>query len=112
MIKNTINWSDFEKVDLRIGTIIKAETFLEAKNPAYKVWVDLGESIGIKKSSAQITNYSIEELIGMQVICVVNFEPKQIANFMSEILITGFVRNKKVILSTSTHPILNGTALS
>jgi len=106
-----INWSDFKKVDLRAGTITKAEVFTEAHNPAYKIWVDLGEALGIKKTSAQITHYTIDDLIGRQVLCVVNFEPKQIANFMSEILITGFELTDKTILTVPEAKVPNGTRM-
>lgn len=107
-----IEWKDFEKVELRIGTIIKAEVFKEARNPAYILHVDLGE-IGIKKSSAQITDlYSLEGLIGKQVTCVTNFEPKQIGPIRSEILVTGFKdENGHIALSTVDSPVPNGKRL-
>lgn len=88
----TINWEKFEQVELRIGTIVEANEFPEAHKPAYKLRVNFGDEIGIKKSSAQITDlYSKEDLIGKQVVGVVNFPPKQIGPFLSECLITGFL---------------------
>lgn len=110
----TITWSDFERVELRVGTIVNTEDFPEARNPAYKVWVDLGEEIGIKRSSAQITTlYSQEELVGKQVLCVCNFPPKQIGPFLSEVLITGFVcENKEVVLAIPERPVPNGSKLA
>lgn len=109
----TISWSDFEKIDLRVGTIINVEPFSEARNPAYKLQVDLGEDLGIKKSSAQITvRNTIEELIGKQVVCVVNFPPKQIGKFISEVLVTGFADEKgEVVLTSVDKATPNGSRL-
>jgi tRNA-binding protein len=106
-----IQWNDFEKVDLRIGTILKAEDFPEAKKPAYKLTIDFGE-FGIKKSSAQITQlYTKKELIGKQIIAVTNFPPKQVANFMSECLVTGFYEKEGIVLATIDKNVKNGLKL-
>ncbi len=109
----TITWNDFEKVELRAGTVIHTEEFPEARKPAYKLTVDFGGEIGVKKSSAQITNlYSAEELIGKQVIGVVNFPSKQIGPFISECLITGFYRDdNSVVLAVPDKDVKNGTKL-
>ena len=89
-----ISYDDFENVDIRVGTIVRAEDFPEARKPAIKVWIDFGPDIGTKKTSAQITrNYTIDALINMQVAAVVNFPPRQIGKFMSEVLMLGFPDN-------------------
>lgn len=106
---NEINWNDFQKIDMRIGTVISAENFKEAKKPAYKLIVDFGE-FGKRKTSAQITKrYKLENLIGKQVVAVINFPPKQIANIMSECLILGAVGNDNdIILIQPENTIENG----
>ncbi|MBK0381735.1 tRNA-binding protein [Pedobacter sp. SD-b] len=105
----TISFEDFLRIEMRVGTIIKAEMFKEAIKPAYKLWVDFDE-IGIKKTSAQITQlYKPKDLIGKQVIAVVNFPPKQIANFISECLVLGSIGEQNCITLLSTDkPVKNG----
>jgi|GEM_PF-28205 len=108
-----IEWSDFEKVDLRIGTILEAEDFPEARKPAYKLKIDFGPELGIKKSSAQITtHYTKEELVGTQILAVANFPEKQIGPFRSEVLTTGFVLDdQSVVLIRPTQKVPNGHKL-
>lgn len=108
-----ISYDDFMKVDIRSGTIVKAEQFPEARNPAFKLWIDFGDEIGTKKTSAQITqNYTPETLTGMQVMAVVNFPPKQVGPFMSEVLTLGFYdENGHVALATSSKIVPNGQRL-
>lgn len=111
-MKKEISWQDFEKIDIRTGTVISAEDFPKAKNPSYQLTIDFGE-LGIKKSSAQITVlYQKENLIGTQVLAVVNFPKKQIANFFSECLVLGvYGENNEVTLISPTISVKNGSAL-
>ncbi len=104
-----LSWTDFEKVKMRVGTILEVHDFPEARNPSYKLTIDFGEKYGIKRSSAQITsNYNKEELIGTQIVAVVNFPPKQIANFISECLVLGAVKGADVTLISPNKPVVNG----
>lgn len=105
-----ITWADFEKIDIRAGTITEVNDFPRAKKPAYKLVIDFGKEIGIKQSSAQITTlYTKEDLLNRQVIAVVNFPPKQIADFTSECLVLGvYDENKNVILLQPGKPVSNG----
>ena len=109
----TITWQDFEKVDIRVGTIIEVEDFPEARNPAFILHVNFGVEIGLKKSSSQITDlYTKNQLQGKQVIAVVNFEPKQVGPIISECLVLGFYRqDNSVVLATNDLPINNGSRL-
>lgn len=112
-MKKTISWEDFSKVELRIGTIVDASVFPEARKPAYQLLIDVGVELGLKKSSAQITAlYQAKELIGRQVLCVCNFPPKQIATFISEVLVTGVAgANDNIVLLSPDFPVENGTRL-
>ena len=100
-----ITYEDFAKIDMRVGKVIDVEDFPEAIKPAYKFTIDFGPEIGVKKSSAQITNYKKEELIGRQVVCVVNFQPKQIGPFVSEVLTLGAERDGSGYELLTTVPI-------
>jgi len=107
---STISWNDFEKIDIRTGTIIEVKDFPKARKPAYQLWIDFGLELGIKKSSAQITtHYSKEQLVNRSIIAVVNFPPKQIADFISECLVLGvYDENNDVILLNPDKEIKNG----
>ncbi len=109
-----IDWNDFQKVELRIGTIIEVQDFPEARKPAWKLTVDFGEETGVRRASAQIKDlYSDQELVGKQVLGVVNFPPKQIGPFMSECLVTGFVQaDGSVVLAIPDKPVVNGLRLA
>ena len=109
-----ISWDDFQKVELRIGTVTKVEEFPEARRPAWKLTVNFGEEVGERRSSAQITDlYSAADLLGRQVLGVVNFPPKQIGPFMSECLVTGFVTPEgAVVLAMPERPVPNGSRLA
>lgn len=104
-----LSWQEFEKVEMRVGTILEAKDFPGARNPAYQLVIDFGEH-GVKKSSAQITDlYQKEDLVGKQIIAVVNFPPKQIANFFSECLVLGLVGDhKQITLLQPERPVVNG----
>ncbi len=108
-----IGFDDFLKVDIRVGTIVRAEPYPEARKPAFKLWVDFGPEIGERKTSAQITkHYTLDELVGRQVAAVVNFPPKQIGKFMSEILVLGFPDgDDEVVMIQPTKQVPNGGRL-
>ncbi|WP_027878571.1 tRNA-binding protein [Mesoflavibacter zeaxanthinifaciens] len=111
-MSNTIQFEDFTKVDLRIGTIIEVKDFPEARNPAFQLKIDFG-GLGIKKTSAQITTiYNKEDLLNKQIVAVVNFPKKQIANFMSECLVVGAVKEKDVFLLNPEQKVPNGTSVN
>lgn len=109
----TISWQDFEMVELRVGTLVRVEPFPEARKPAYKVWADFGPELGIRKSSAQITAlYQPAQLVGRQIIAVVNFPTKQIGPFQSEFLLTGFYRQDgAVVMAIPERAVENGAKL-
>ncbi len=106
----TISFDDFLKVEVRAGTIVKAEPYPEARRPAYKLWVDFGTELGVKKTSVQVTaHYQLDELVGRQVAAVTNFPPKQIGKFMSEVLVLGFPdENGEVVLIAPDHKVPDG----
>jgi tRNA-binding protein len=108
-----IAYADFEAVDVRVGTITDAQPYPEARKPAFKLWIDFGPDVGVKRSSAQITQYyTPETLIGRQVAAVVNFPPRQIGKFLSEVLTLGFPdETGEVVLIAPTHPVPNGGKL-
>ena len=112
-MSDTISCDDFQKVELKIGTVVRAEEFPEARKPAYKVWVDFGGELGVKKSSAQITvHYKPEDLIGRQIVAVVNFPPMQIGPIKSEFLLTGFYDDDgAVVIAQPERPVPNGARL-
>jgi tRNA-binding protein len=107
---DTISWNDFEKIDIRVGTIVEVNDFHKARKPAYKLVIDFGSALGVKRSSAQITKlYTKDELLNRQVIAVVNFPAKQIADFTSECLVLGvYDESKDVILLQPGRPVTNG----
>ena len=111
-MKELISWQNFEQIDFRVGTIVSATDFPEARKPAYILQVDFGAELGIKKSSAQITEqYNKNELVGLQVLAIVNFPPKQIGPIQSQCLVCGFYTSKGVVLASPTTAIENGSVL-
>lgn len=113
MALKEISWADFEKIEIRVGTILKIDEFPKARKPAYKLTIDFGNEIGIKKSSAQITKrYTKEVLVGKQIIAVVNFPVKQIGNFMSECLVLGSVNDDDIVLLISDFKVENGLRIA
>ncbi|MCF7220508.1 tRNA-binding protein [Lysobacter sp. TLK-CK17T] len=108
----TIEWADFAKVALCAGTVLKVEEFPEARKPAWKLWVDFGPH-GVRKTSAQVrTLYEADDLVGRQIVGVINFPPKQVGPFMSEFLLTGFPTDEGVVITTVDRPVPNGTRMA
>ncbi|PLX21509.1 tRNA-binding protein [Candidatus Parcubacteria bacterium] len=108
-----ISWEDFEKIEICVGTIIQVDDFPEAKKPAYKIKADFGSRYGIKKTSAQVTDlYSKKDLVGKQIIGILNFPPKQIGPFVSDFLLTGFAQEGGVVLAIPDNKVSNGGTLS
>ena len=112
-MSDSLTWAEFERVDLRVGTIREARPFPEARRPAYQLLIDFGPEIGLKKSSAQLTHhYAPETLVGRQVLAVVNFPPKQIGKFRSEVLVTGFAdADGHIVLAAVAGPVPDGSRL-
>lgn len=105
-------FDDFLQIDIRVGEIVKVENFSKARKPAYKMWIDFGEEIGVKRSSAQITDcYNIDELLGRQILAVVNFPPRQISDFMSEVLVLGTYSKDGVVLIQPERVVEKGDKL-
>jgi tRNA-binding protein len=109
----TISWPDFEKIDMRVGVVTEARDFAEARKPAYRLWIDFGPELGVKRSSAQITaHYAAADLIGRRVIAVVNFAPKQIGPFVSEVLVMGAYDDRgEVVLLNVDHAVAPGSKI-
>ena len=112
-IKSEISWSDFQKLDIRVGTVERAEVFSEARKPAIKLWINFGSEIGVRKTSAQITDHYVpDDLVGLQVLAVLNFAPKQIGPFMSECLVLGAIEEDgSVVLAGLNITVTNGLSI-